>query len=56
MDEKGNLHKTVLNTLLLNPFCIRIILTNLSILYLYIDFTTAFMLNFVYRFVLFLHK
>ena len=38
MDEKGNLHKTVLNTLLLNPFCIRIILTNLSILYLSIDF------------------
>ena len=55
MDEKGNLHKTVLNTLLLNPFCIRIILTNLSILYLSIDFTVMFMLNFVYRFVLFLH-
>ena len=56
MDEKGNLHKTVLNTLLLNPFCIRIILTNLSILYLSIDFTVMFMLNFVYRFMLFVHK
>ena len=42
MAEKGNLHKTVLNTLLLNPFCIRIILTNLSILYLYIDFYAKF--------------
>ena len=56
MAEKGNLHKTVLNTLLLNPFCIRIILTNLSILYLSIDFTVMFMLNFVYRFMLFVHK
>ena len=30
MDEKGNLHKTVLNTLLLNPFCIRIIFLTLT--------------------------
>ena len=56
MDEKGILHKTVLNTLLLNPFCIRIILMNLSILYLSIDFTVMFMLNLVYSLVLVLHK
>lgn len=32
------------------------ILTNLSILYLYIDFSTVVMLNFNYRFMLFMHK